>query len=190
MTLAYMISTRQWTLASAYTHLKTIRPKVKPKQNFLRQLIQFQAQCDEKGKSKDIEGDTDKEVAEEQKGDEEKEGSGGNGKGNGHLNDHGDGDEDGNGSDGEEDEDLVVQKRKELEKNGTAETRKRKLDADEPIGRKDVADKSETTSEIEPAKKRMKVASGPEAPAEEDVSREKESRVFGMALPPHLIDQT
>jgi len=42
--LAYMISLKPWDLKKAYTHLKTIRPKVKPKANFLRQLIHFENQ--------------------------------------------------------------------------------------------------------------------------------------------------
>ena len=40
--LAYMVSTRRWDLTKAYTLLKTLRPRVKPKANFLRQLIRFQ----------------------------------------------------------------------------------------------------------------------------------------------------
>jgi len=37
-----MISTRKWELRTADTYLKTLRPLIKPKPNFLRQLVEFQ----------------------------------------------------------------------------------------------------------------------------------------------------
>ena len=43
-----MISLPQWSLKTSYIHLKNLRPIVKPKPNFLRQLIEF-----EKNQAKD-----------------------------------------------------------------------------------------------------------------------------------------
>mmetsp|Transcript_27790 Transcript_27790/g.45842 ORF Transcript_27790/g.45842 Transcript_27790/m.45842 type:complete len:248 (-) Transcript_27790:47-790(-) len=42
--LAYLIAKESWTLKAAYSHLKSVRPKVKVNSNFLRQLIQFEQQ--------------------------------------------------------------------------------------------------------------------------------------------------
>jgi len=151
MTLAYMISTAQWDLTAAYTHLKAIRPKVKPKPNFLRQLIRFQAECNKNREREDADdaADADADATERERADDEKQ------------------------DDDDEDDDLEAAHSKKMER-----PKKRKLgdDGHEP--------------QKNPPRKRIKSATSGNAKKCDEDSVESGGRVFGMALPPHLVNQT
>ena len=173
-----MISTREWNLTTAYTHLKTIRPRVKPKSNFLRQLIKFQAEYDQS-----VSPNQDDEAAEQAPNTSNESKS--NDTEPVDEKERGQGQEDAVG--GDEDDDLQTAEEQKLRKKQTAESRKRKLEAkDNENGSMDDV----IVIQNGPARKRTKLEDSVADKQCLSLAEGKESRVFGMALPPHLVNQT
>lgn len=133
-----MISMDEWDLKTAYTHLKTIRPKVKPKSNFLRQLIKFQSTYHTKDNHHEKDNDNDNE------------------------------------NDDDEDDDIKQTKNDNKSNENTSNDKKSN-------GKKRKLEKEELQ---QPPSKKLKLSNGNE---NNDKTPQVQPRVFGVALPPHLI---